>query len=58
MGSNVSNLWASVLLFAFADSALSCHMFYPQRVVDIKDEKPKLEKLDNDEKKEMPKDIW
>jgi hypothetical protein len=34
-----------------------CHMFYKQRVVDIKDGKPKYEGLDQDPV-EMDKSLW
>ena len=35
----------------------SCHMFYGQRVVDVKDGKPKYKGLDSDPV-EMDKSLW
>lgn len=37
--------------------APTCHMFYSQRQVDIKDGKPKYKGLDS-ESDEMDKDLW
>ena len=39
--------------------APSCHMFYGERVVDVKDGKPKLWGLDSKEgKEEMDRELW
>ena len=39
--------------------APTCHMFYGQRVVDVKDGKPKYKGLDSEkEKGEMDKELW
>ena len=37
--------------------APSCHMFYGQRVVDVKDGKPKYKGLDSDPV-EMDRELW
>ncbi|MCJ1330763.1 hypothetical protein MMC10_007450 [Thelotrema lepadinum] len=62
-GRNMILLFPTLIKFGSKEKrdkwAPTCHMFYGQRVVDVKDGKPKYKGLDSEkEKGEMDKELW